>query len=69
MNVVLPNQVWMVNAGTRCDMLVGACACGATHDIDELAKRIKDNLPDISDRERIIIGRHIRAYYDRALGL
>ena len=40
--VKIPDGYTLRNGGVLCDALVGHCACGAAHSIEEIGKRLAD---------------------------
>jgi len=35
----MPERLVLYNGGTKCDVLIGPCSCGAWHDLEELSER------------------------------
>ncbi len=38
--VPMPDGALLFRTGTACDMLIGPCACGATHTVEQIAREV-----------------------------
>lgn len=51
--VPMPGGADLYRTGTRCDMLIGPCACGATHTVEQIAAEVieRDRLREAIRRD------------------
>lgn len=56
MMIPMPEGALLFRTGTACDMLIGPCACGATHTPEQIAREVieRKQMTDETDQYQMV---------------